>query len=182
MLTTTVISVLLSLSTASAAFPALAPRACTNHLANPSFESGNVSPWLPIVESAWTTRGVFSDSFTHGGTHHYYAHASSAVSSSFTLSQSGISAPAGHTVDCYAWVAGRRSEGVTMIEVFLDGVSCGTAQLGTGERRWERVGSRVRVGGNATGMGSTIAVVATSKAAGDDGWDLWVDDVGVVGC
>lgn len=86
-------------------------------------------------------------------------------------------------MDCYAWVAGTRSEGVTNVEVFLDGVSCGTGQIGVGELGWKRIGSKASVVGIGNGVvGSTIAVVATSKRAGDEGWEIWFDDVGVVSC
>ena len=185
MLTTTVLWVLLCLSSVTTALPT-APRTnrrtCTNHLINQSFESGAIDPWFTIVESAWSTRGVFANPFTHGGTHHYYARATSTIASSLTLSQSELDAPVGGTVDCYAWVAGKRSEGVTRVEVFLDGVSCGAAQLGVGEGGWKRVGSKVKVAGGVSGMGSTLAVVATSQSAGQEGWEVWVDDVGVVSC
>ncbi|KAJ4984787.1 hypothetical protein SVAN01_09745 [Stagonosporopsis vannaccii] len=158
-------------------------RTCTNHVVNPSFETGSTTPWLPIVESAWSTRGVFADPFTHSGTHHYYAHATSTVDSSFTLSQSGVDVPVGSTVDCHAWVASKRSEGATRVEVFLDGLSCGAGQLGVGEQGWKRVGGKIKAVGAGNGMvGSTIAVVATSKSAGDEGWEIWFDDVGVASC
>lgn len=98
------------------------------------------------------------------------------------MSQSGIMLPVGSTVDCYAWVAGWRSENVTKVTVFLDGVTCGTAELQVGDEDWKRVGSKVKVRGGAPGMGSTMAVVATSKSAGDDGWDILIDDMGVVSC
>ncbi|KAJ8113257.1 hypothetical protein OPT61_g4576 [Boeremia exigua] len=161
---------------------AIFPRACNDHLANPSFESGTVSPWLTIVTSAWSTRGVFESPFTHSGTHHYYAYATSTVGSTITVSQSNINVPVGATVDCFAWVAGKRSEGVTSVEVFLDGVRCGKTVMGVGGPQWTRVGSRVRVNRTGNGMGSTLAIVATSQSAGDDGWEIWLDDVGVVSC
>lgn len=186
MLTTLVAWVFVICPSVAAAFPAALnsnQRACANRVVNPSFETGNTSPWLPIVESAWSTRGVFANPFTHSGTHHYYAKATSTVDSSFTLSQSSIDVPVGSTVDCYAWVASKRSEGVTRIEVFLDGISCGAGQLGVAEQGWKRVGGKVKVVGTGNGMpGSTIAVVVTSKIAGDEGWELWLDDVGVVSC
>ena len=192
MLTSIAIWILLSLSSTTAALPAAltphrtaasrTPKTCTNYLANPSFESGSIDPWLPIVTSAWSTRGVFANYFTHDGTYHYYAHATSTVEATLTLSQSSVNAPVGGTVDCYAWVAGARSEGETRVEVFLDGVSCGVVQLGVGDGGWKRVGSKVKVNGTGNGMGSTIAVVATSMSAGEDGWEVWIDDVGAVGC
>lgn len=104
------------------------------------------------------------------------------MDSTLTLSQSGLDAPVGVDVECYAWVAGKRSEGVTSVEVFLDGAKCGTAVLGKAEEGWVRVGGRVRVKGGEMGMGSTIAIVATSETAGLEGWEIWVDDVGVVSC
>lgn len=191
MFITVAIWVLLCLTTATAALPIaltshsadnLTPWAYLNHLTNPSFESGAIDPWLTIVTSAWSTRGVFANPFTHSGTHHYYAHSTSTVDSTLTISQTGINTSVGSMVDCYAWVAGKRSEGVTSIEVFLDGVSCGKTTLGVGKEEWKRVGSQVRVNGTGNGMGSTIAIVATSESAGDEGWEVWVDDVGVVSC
>ena len=179
-LTTAAVALPTSLTTPGAA--KAVPRACTNHLTNPSFESGAVDPWLTIVTSAWSTRGVFENFFTHSGTHHYYAHSTSTVDSTLTLSQTNINTSVGTTVDCYAWVAGKRTEGMTDVEVFLDGVSCGQTTLGVGDPQWKRVGSRVRVTGTGNGMGSTIAIVATSGSAGEEGWEVWVDDVGVVSC
>ncbi|KAF2623438.1 hypothetical protein BU25DRAFT_424943 [Macroventuria anomochaeta] len=185
MLTTIVVWVLLCLLSVTAALPTapnINTRTCTNYLINPSFESGAIEPWLPIVESAWSTRGVFANPFTHQGTHYYYAHATSTVESTLTLSQSGLNAPVGATVDCYAWVAGKRGEGVTRIEVILDGVSCGASQFNVGEDGWKKVGGKVKVIGGVPETGSTLAIVVTSKSAGDEGWEVWVDDVGVVSC
>jgi hypothetical protein len=188
---TIAIWVFLCLTTVTVALPTvlashsahnLTPRTYSNHLINPSFESGVIDPWLTIVTSAWSTRGVFANPFTHSGTHHYYAHSTSTVDSTLTISQTGLNAAVGSMVDCYAWVAGKRSEGVTSIEVFLDEVSCGKTTLGVGREEWKRVGSQVRVNGTGDGMGSTIAIVATSESAGDEGWEVWVDDVGVVSC
>ena len=71
---------------------------------------------------------------------------------------------------------------MTDVEVFLDGVSCGQTTLGVGDPQWKRIGSRVKVTGTGNGMGSTIAIVATSESAGEEGWEVWVDDVGVVSC
>lgn len=179
---------LLLLTCAAAALPTahttlnLTPRTCTNHLINPSFETGSISPWLPIVTSAWSTRGVFANPFTHSGTHHYYAHSASTIESTLTLSQSGISAPVGSSVECYAWLASKRNEGVTSVEVFLDGVSCGTMAFDGSVRGYRRVGGSVGVIGGVAGMGSTIAIVATSESAGEEGWEVWIDDVGVSSC
>ncbi len=157
-------------------------KACSNYLTNPSFESGVTTPWLTIVTSAWSTRGVFKNWFTHSGTYHYYARSNSTVESTLTLSQSNINVPVGTMVDCFAWVAGKRSDGVTNIEVYLDGARCGATTLGVGDPQWKRVGSKVRANGAGNGMGSTMAIVATSKSAGRNGWEVWVDDVGVVNC
>lgn len=67
--------------------------------------------------------------------------------------------------------------GTTRVEVFLDEVSCGVGILG-GQEGWVRVGGEVEVQG-AVG-GSTFAVAFGSEVAGDDGWEVWVDDL-VVG-
>ncbi|KAF3047645.1 hypothetical protein E8E12_011159 [Didymella heteroderae] len=170
-----------------AALPAIPnniPRACTNDLQNPSFETGNLDPWLPIVQSAWSAdRGVYPRlSPDNRGKYYYYAHAVSTVESSLTMSQSGIMLPVGSTVDCHTWVAGSRSENVTTVTVFLDGVTCGTLELKPGDDDWHRVGSKVKVVGGVPGAGSTMAVVAMSKGAGDDGWDIYIDDMGVIKC
>lgn len=78
---------------------------------------------------------------------------------------------------------------MTSVEVWLDGVRCGEGvELVGGEKEeeeeeWVRVGAEVQVaGGEGGGEGSTIAVVVTSQAAGEEGWEVWIDDVGVVGC
>lgn len=160
------------------------PRACTNKLQNPSFETGDLNPWLPIVQSAWSTdRGVYPrPSPDVRGKYYYYAHALATVESSLTMSQSGVTIPVGSTVDCYAWVAGSRSENVTTVTVFLDGVTCGTLDLKPRDGDWHRVGSKVKVLGGVPGMGSTMAVVAMSKGAGEDGWDIYIDEMGVLSC
>lgn len=68
------------------------------------------------------------------------------------------------------------------MEVFLDGMSCGMAYLGT--TGWTRVGGRVGVEGLGTGTeGHTFAVVVVSDEASVEGWSVWVDDLVVgVGC
>ncbi|KAF1923604.1 uncharacterized protein M421DRAFT_425664 [Didymella exigua CBS 183.55] len=174
----------LSTTIALPATPDINPRACVNHLSNPSFETGSLDPWLPIVESAWSpNRGVVPGPTPNGsGKYYYYAQAISTVEATLTMSQSGIMLPVGSTADCYTWVAGRRSENVTKVTVFLDGVICGTDELKVGDTSWKRVGSKVKVAGGVPGMGSAMAVVATSKSAGDDGWDISIDDMGVVSC
>lgn len=68
------------------------------------------------------------------------------------------------------------------MEVFLDGERCGAGVFGEGVHGWRKVGGRVRVRGGVEGVGSTVAVVATSERAGEEGWEVWVDDAGVVGC
>lgn len=161
----------------------LMQRTCTNHLVNPSFELKSIFPWLTIVTSAWSNRDVVASPFAHSGAYYYQAHSNSTIEATLTLFQSGLNVPANTVVECYAWVAGQRGEGSTSVEVFLDGVSCGTASLGDGDRRqWVRAGGRVRVQRGEDGIGSTIAIVASSERAGKDGWDIWIDDVGVVSC
>jgi hypothetical protein len=172
---------------AASALPATAniiPRACTNNLQNPSFETGNLDPWLPIVQSAWSAdRGLYPTSPPDvRGKYYYYAHATSTVESSLTMSQSGVMLPIGSTVDCYAWVAGSRSENVTTVTVFLDGITCGTLELKPGFESWHRVGSKVKVVGGVPGVGSAMAVVAVSMSAGEDGWDIYIDDMGLISC
>lgn len=160
------------------------PRACTNMLQNPSFETGSLGPWLPIVQSAWSPdRGVYPRSSPDvRGRYYYHAHALATVESSLTMSQSGVAISEGSTVDCYAWVSGSRSENVTTVTVFLDGLTCGTLDMKPGDEDWHRVGSKVKVVGGVSGSGSTMAVVAVSKGAGEDGWDISIDEVGVVSC
>ncbi|KAF3049197.1 hypothetical protein E8E11_000757 [Didymella keratinophila] len=171
---------------ATSALPATPniPRACINKLRNPSFETGNLDPWLPIVQSAWSTdRGLYPrlspNSF---GKYYYYAHATSTVESSLTMSQSGVMLTMGSTVDCYAWVQGSRSENVTAVTVFLDGMTCGALELKPGDDSWHRVGSKVKVVGGVPGTGSTMAVVAMSMGSGEDGWDIYIDDMGLTSC
>jgi hypothetical protein len=173
--------------TAAVALPATRsnePRACTNNLRNPSFETGSLDPWLPIVQSAWSpNRGLYpGTSPNDSGKYYYYAHATSTIEASLTMSQSGVMLPVGSTVDCYAWVAGSRSESVTSVTVFLDGVVCGTAELKAGDEAWKRVGSKVQVLGGVPGAGSTMAVVAASDSAGKDGWDIYIDNMGLISC
>lgn len=98
------------------------------------------------------------------------------------MSQSGVMLPIGSTVDCYAWVAGSRSENVTTVTVFLDGITCGTLELKPGDESWHRVGSKVKVVGGVPGVGSAMAVVAMSMSAGEDGWDIYIDDMGLISC
>ena len=161
-----------------------APRACTNNLNNPSFETGNLIPWLPIVQSAWSAdRGLYPRSLpNNSGKYYYYAHATSTIESSLTMSQSDVMLFVGSTVDCYAWVKGSRSENVTTVTVFLDGVTCGALELKPGDESWHRVGSKVKVVGGVPDTGSTMAVVAMSMGAGKDGWDIYIDDMGLTSC
>jgi hypothetical protein len=161
-----------------------APRACTNHLYNPSFETGNLDPWLPIVQSAWSAdRGLYPRSSPNNfGKYYYHAHATSTIESSLTMSQSGVMLSVGIIVDCYAWVKGSRSENVTTVTVFLDGVTCGTLEMKPGDEGWHRIGSNVKVLGGVPGTGSTMAVVAMSLGAGEDGWDIYMDNMGLISC
>ncbi|KAF3005006.1 hypothetical protein E8E13_008710 [Curvularia kusanoi] len=187
----------LSTAATATATPAPAPPTnCTgpNRLTNPSFESGALDPWLPIVQSSWSpTRGVISLSpnspsntpnpATHSGNYAYYAHSLATTPSSLSLSQSGLDISVGKTVDCYAWVRGKRSTGVMNVEVWLDGVRCGVeVELGAGEEEWVRVGGEVEVLGGVDGTGSSVAVVVSGEGSGEEGWEVWIDDLGVVGC
>ncbi|OSS46552.1 hypothetical protein B5807_08545 [Epicoccum nigrum] len=156
-----------------------------NLLQNPSFDSPHLSPWLPLAVSAWSpSRGILlSPRAAHSGSGVYYAHCLSTIPASLALSQAGVAVQAGREVECFAWVRGRRGDGgVTAVEVFLDGVSCGRGEVRGGEEGWARVGGRVRVEGEGEGEGRTVGVVVASEGAGDGGWEVWVDDVGVVGC
>ena len=68
----------------------------------------------------------------------------------------------------------------------MDGVSCGVGVLGARADGWAWVGGLVVVSGGADaggvygGAGSTLAVVLGSEGAGEDGWEVWVDEL-VVG-
>lgn len=88
----------------------------------------------------------------------------------------------GIIVDCYAWVKGSRSENVTTVTVFLDGVTCGTLEMKPGDESWHRIRSNVKVLGGVPGTGSTMAVVAMSLGAGEDGWDIYMDNMGLISC
>ncbi|XPS68345.1 hypothetical protein M3J09_000635 [Ascochyta lentis] len=165
------------------------PKACPNKLTNPSFETGHLTPWLTILTSAWpihnTTTTHPSSAPPHNGTYTYHAHSTSTISSSLSLSQSNIPLPVGVTVQCWAWIASSRAEGETRVDVFLDGVVCGSRVVSAGkgeEEGWVRVGGEVTVTGGVEGEGSTFVVVASSQGAGKDGWEVWVDDAGVGGC
>lgn len=84
-------------------------------------------------------------------------------------------------MECAAWVASRRpgNVGSTRVEVFLDGHSCGLAYLGT--TGWTRVAGKVNVSGD--GAIHTIAVVAVSDEASEEGWHIWLDNMSVgAGC
>ncbi|KAL6705286.1 hypothetical protein ACN47E_007096 [Coniothyrium glycines] len=174
---------LLALPTTSAfppprAAPPLAKR-CTNLLSNPSFETG-IDPWLAMLTGSFTDqRGIYtSSSGGHSGANFYYAHGNSSVDATLTLSQSGfaIGSAAPGEMECSTWVASRRpgNVGSTRVEVFLDGISCGTQYLGT--TGWTKVGGKVKPSSDQT---HTIAIVVNSDEAGDQGWSLWVDDVTV---
>lgn len=184
MRTTTTLTLLITTLLLHSLTTAAAPttRQCTNHLLNPSFETGLTMPWLTILESAFSTRGVVTTPNAHSGTHTFYAHATSTIESTLTISQSYIPAPVGKVVECYSWVRGRRGIGETRVDVFLDGVACGNAILESGEEGWRRVGGSVNVAGGMPGMGSTVAVVLSTMMAGVGGWEVWIDDVGVVEC
>ena len=77
---------------------------------------------------------------------------------------------------------GKRGDGdggVTGVEVWFGGVRCGRGEIRGGEEGWRWVGGRVGV---KEGGGSTMVVTVGSEGAGQGGWEVWVDDVGVVGC
>lgn len=150
--------------------------ACPNLLLNPSFEAG-LLPWLPITTSPFPDRGVTTDSaLAHTGSHVYRAVSSSIGAASLALSQSGVNVSAGREVDCFAWVRGKGGVDVR-VEVLLDGISCGVGEVGGGDEGWVRVGGGMTVGSGRE-TGSTVVVVAS----GEGEWEVWVDDVGVVGC
>jgi hypothetical protein len=148
---------------------------CTNAVANPSFESG-LSPYLDMVVGAWESRGVYTSAGGgHTGLNFYYGHSNATVDSTLTLAQSGLKLPQYGEVEVSAWVASNRpgNVGSTHVEVFLDGVLCGSTDLGT--TGWVKVGGK----GTATASkedGSTIAVVVLSEHASSDGWSVWLDD------
>jgi hypothetical protein len=152
---------------------------CTNALQNPSFENG-LDPWLAMHFGSWALRGVYTSSEGgHSSTRNfYYARSNASVSeATMTLSQSGLTIPAGTTVDCSAWVASSRpgNVGSTRVEVFLDEVTCGSvAFLGT--NGWQRVGGKVTVAGET----HTLAIVVSSDETGEEGSEVWVDN-GMVG-
>ncbi|KAH9879944.1 hypothetical protein J1614_001968 [Plenodomus biglobosus] len=185
--------------------PLSAPPPCSNPnaLQNPSFES-SLSPWLDIVTSSFSTRGVFSGGGGgHTGPHFYYARSNSSGEATLTLSQSFVWGELGAgsvggakakgevegelegaaDIECSAWISSFRpgNIGFTHVEVFLDGVRCGDVRrLGTSG--WTRVGGRVGAGevGVADGGVHSLAVVIVSYGASEEGWQVWVDDV-VVG-
>ncbi|KAH7378842.1 hypothetical protein BKA66DRAFT_571625 [Pyrenochaeta sp. MPI-SDFR-AT-0127] len=156
-------------------------RRCENKIQNPSFEYG-VDPWLAMVSGSWATRGVYtSGGGGHQGSNFYYGHSNSTVDSTLTISQSSISIPNGGQVECAAWVASRRpgNIGSTRVEIFLDGQTCGIGYLGT--TGWTRIAGKVSVSGD--GAVHTLAVVAISDEASEEGWQFWLDDLSVgVGC
>lgn len=116
----------------------------------------------------------------HDGRNFFFGHSNATIgAATVTLSQSGLSIPAGSTVDCSAWIASSRPEnvGATRVDVFLDGSTCGTGYFGT--NGWEKVGGQVQVQGDS----HTLAVVMSSDGAGAEGWSVWLDDLWVgVGC
>lgn len=180
---------LTALTPLTTATPTPNPQTCSgpNFLTNPSFDLPTLTPWLPLVQSAFSpTRGILtSPSAAHTGSGVYHAHSLSSIPSSLALSQSGISVERGREVECFAWVRGSRGDGgVTTVGVWLDGVGCGKVEVAGGQEGWVRVGGRVKVGGaeGGGGQGSTVSVVVGSEKAGEGGWEVWVDDVGVVGC
>jgi hypothetical protein len=131
---------------------------------------------------AWSTRGIYTSSEGgHDGRNFFYGHSNATIGqATTTVSQSGLNIPAGTTVDCSAWIASSRpgNVGATRVEVFLDGVTCGGVGW-FGSNGWEKVGGQVQVQGDS----HTLAVVASSDGAGEDGWSVWIDDVWVgVGC
>ena len=157
---------LLLLSALTTATPTPTPpspsQTCTgpNLLKNPSFDLPLLSPWLPLVQSAWSpTRGVLTNpSAAHSGSGVYYAHCLSTIGASLALSQSGINVEGGREVECFAWVRGSRGGGggdggVTGVEVWLDGVRCGKSEMGGGDEGWRWVGGRVGVKGGDGGGG-----------------------------
>ena len=160
---------------------------CTNAVVNPSFEIPVLSPWMDMVTGSWYSRGIStSPTGGHSGSNLYAATSnSSAVQATLTLSQSYIDLPVGATVDCYAWVTGRRPNGQTRVEIFLDQVSCGEAlHMGAGQEGWTKVGGKVQVQDVPGGVGHSVAISVQGDGVEDEeGWRVAVDDVGVmVGC
>ena len=153
---------------------------CSNALKNPSFEDG-LSPWLDIAFGSWLQRGVFTSAEGgHAGPNFYFAQSNATVShTTLTLSQSDISIPAGTAIDCSVWIASNRpgNVGSTHIDVFMDQVECGNANLGT--NGWVKIGGKINVEGDK----HTMSIVIVSDKTGPEGSKVWVDDaLAGVGC
>lgn len=147
---------------------------CTNILQNPSFESG-VSPWLEMGFGSWAARGVYTQaSGGHDGRNFYWGQSNAtAAESTLSVSQSELQIPSGTTVECSVWVASNRPGNVasTAFEVFLDGVTCGTA-INLGTTGWVKVGGKLAVSGDS----HTFTVVVSSDTTGPQGSQVWIDD------
>lgn len=160
----------------------LLPKRCTkNALQNPGFESGEY-PWLAMVSGSWAERGVrTSADGGHEGHNFYWGRSNATVQDvTLTLSQSELSIPSGTTVDCSAWVASSRpgNIGATRVEVFLDGITCGSPMY-FGTSGWAKVGGKVVVSGDS----HTLAIVIVSDEAGPEGGLVWVDEASLeYGC
>ncbi|KAF2827651.1 hypothetical protein CC86DRAFT_214484 [Ophiobolus disseminans] len=153
--------------------PALEKR-CSNVLQNPSFESG-VSPWLEMAFGSWASFGVFTQSAGgHDGRNFYWGQSNAtAAVSTLSVSQSAVRIPSGTTVECSVWVASSRPGNVasTAVEVFLDGITCGSAAY-LGTTGWVKVGGKI----TANGDSHTFTVVITSDTTGPQGSQIWIDD------
>lgn len=147
---------------------------CTNILQNSSFEAG-VFPWLDIGFGAWDQRGVMTSAEGgRDGRNFYFAQSKAVLSNTtFTLSQSGLTIPAGTTVNCSAWVASKRpgNVGSTSVELFIDETSCG-GPVYYGTNPWQKIGGKVTVSQDSY----TFSIVVISDVTGPEGSETWVDD------
>jgi hypothetical protein len=124
-------------------------------------------------------RTVFATAGAHSGSATYYAHSNSdTTGATAAISQSYVFIPDCTSIDCWAWVAASRAAGTgtTRVSVLVDDAQCGSTAEMQGMNGWTRVGGRVVV----TGDSHTFVVVAMSyDGPGDEGWSVWVDDVGL---
>ncbi|KAF2685822.1 hypothetical protein K458DRAFT_417029 [Lentithecium fluviatile CBS 122367] len=165
------------------------PRACTNAVANPSFESSDLSPWTCSATGSWASRDVVlapTLPSRHSGAYIFHGHSNSTNASTITLSQININIPAGRKIDCSAWVyAGgdMGEQGKVGFDVFLDGAWCGAlgVQADSGDaERWQKIGKEMVVQGDV----HILAIVVMVDAMGEmgAGIEVGVDDVWVGWC
>jgi hypothetical protein len=149
---------------------------------NPSFETGDIEPWVSTGASGWYILGLQENpSFraAHAGTWQYFGSSYNSEAQEVSIIQTDIPIPSGTVVDCSMWVySARLTDGKTTFSIMLDDQICGSVLNVTEYDSSEYA----KIGGQVTVLGDTHRVtlkVSYSRSDGE-GTRFGIDDVAVI--